>query len=572
VKTTREVAIFLESYCTLLELSGADTFRIRAYSNAIRIFENMEEDIGILVEGKKLTDIKGIGKSVASMVEDFYCTGSSTTFNKLQESIPNGLLEMLRIPGLGPRKISVLHKKANIETITMLSIACKNGSLSELKGFGEKTQNNILKGIDHLKENQSRTRIDIASNETQPLYDALKNSPCVLQFEIAGSFRRSLETVKDIDFVISSTDPEAVTKIFITHSSVKEVIQHGKTKSAIRLKSGLQVDLRIVSEEEFPYTLHHFTGSKEHNVGLRARAIERGCKINEYGLYKNDERIHCGGESDFFAALGLQYIPPELREGRGEIEAASDNMIPKLINVKDIVGMLHMHSNYSDGVDSIIDLSKAVKKRGFSYMGITDHSQTATYAGGLSFDRVKRQWEEIDKLNETMAPFKILKGIESDILSDGSLDYTDKELEKFDFIVASIHSQFNMDREKMTERIVRAIKHPNTCIIGHLTGRLLLERPGYELNLEKIFEQAALNNVSIEINAHPSRLDLDWRHVKLARENGVMISVNTDAHHQSGLDHIRHGIGIARKGWLQRNDVLNTLDADSFLKFANISK
>ncbi|MEE3234101.1 MAG: DNA polymerase/3'-5' exonuclease PolX [Candidatus Latescibacterota bacterium] len=568
MKTTREVAIYLESYCTLLELSGAETFRARAYSNAVRIFENMEDDIDRLVEEKKLTSIKGIGKSVASLVEEFYSTGSSTAFIKLQESIPNGLLEMLRIPGLGPRKISILHKEANIDTVDQLSAACKNGSLSELKGFGEKTQNNILEGIELLKENQGRTRIDIAGNETVPLYRALKNNQNILQIEIAGSFRRALETVKDIDFVISATDPAAATELFTQHSSVKEVIQQGKTKSAVRLHSGLQVDLRIVSEEEFPYTLHHFTGSKEHNVALRARANERGLKINEYGLHKDEERIRCVGENDFFAALGLQYIPPELREGQGEIEAAEKETIPDLISSNDIKGMLHIHSNYSDGIDSISDLATAVKLRGFSYMGLTDHSQTAAYAGGLSFDRVKRQWEEIDILNETLAPFKILKGIESDILSDGSLDYKDNELEQFDFIVASIHSQFNMDREKMTERIVRAISHPSTCIIGHLTGRLLLERPGYELNLDIIFEEAALNKVSIEINAHPSRLDLDWRHVKTARDSGVLISINTDAHQLSGLDNLQYGIGVARKGWLQKSDVLNTIDAAAFIKFA----
>ena len=568
MKTTREVAIFLESYCTLLELSGAETFRARAYSNAVRIFENMEDDIGSLVEGKKLTSIKGIGKSVASLVEEFYCTGSSNAFIKLQESIPNGLLEMLRIPGLGPRKISILHKEANIDTIDQLASACNNGSLSGIKGFGVKTQKNILKGIEHLKENQGRTRIDIATKETLPLYDSLKNNQNILQVEIAGSFRRALETVKDIDFVISATDSATATELFTQHSSVKEVIQKGKTKSAVRLHSGLQVDLRIVSEEEFPYTLHHFTGSKEHNIALRSRANERGLKINEYGLYRDEERIRCVGENDFFSALGLQYIPPELREGQGEIEAAEENAIPDLISANDIKGMLHMHSNYSDGINSLSDLAKAVKMRGFSYMGLTDHSQTAAYARGLSFDRVKRQWEEIDILNETMAPFKIFKGIESDILSDGSLDYKDNELEQFDFIVASIHSQFNMDREKMTERIVRAISHPSTCIIGHLTGRLLLERPGYELNLDRIFEEAVLNNVSIEINAHPSRLDLDWRHVKIARDHGVMLSINTDAHQLSGLDNLQYGIGIARKGWLRKSDVLNTVDTNAFLNFA----
>ena len=411
MKTTREIASFLESYCTLLELSGADTFRVRAYSNAVRIFENIDDNINSLIKEKKLTSIKGIGKSVASLVDEFYSTGSSSAFIDLQESIPDGLIEMLRIPGLGPRKISFLHNEANIETIDQLEDSCKNGNLSNLKGFGKKTQDNILKGIELLKTNQGRSRIDIAGSEMFPLFNSLKKNNEVIRIEIAGSFRRALETVKDIDFVVCATNHKTVTKLFTTHSSVKEVIQEGTTKSAVRLHSGLQVDLRIVSEDEFPFTLHHFTGSKEHNVILRARANDRGLKINEYGLYKNDDRIRCEEEEDFFSALDLQYIPPELREGKGEIEAAEQNNIPSLISIYDIKGMLHMHSNYSDGMNSIAELANAVKTRGFSYMGLTDHSQTAAYAGGLSFEKVKRQWEEIDTLNERMTPFKILKGI-----------------------------------------------------------------------------------------------------------------------------------------------------------------
>jgi DNA polymerase (family X) len=335
----------------------------------------------------------------------------------------------------------------------------------------------------------------------------------------------------------------------------------------VRLHNGLQADLRVVADDEFPYILHHFTGSKEHNVELRARAIDLGLKINEYGLFRGEERIDCIDEAAFFKVLGLDYIPPELREGLGEIAAAANGELPELINEQDMRGMLHLHSNYSDGADSIAAMAQAVQQRGYTYMGMSDHSQSAAYAGGLKVDAVRRQWDEIDALNEELAPFHIFKGIESDILGDGSLDYEDDILEQFDFVVASVHSQFNLKREAMTARIIRAIEHPATTIVGHLTGRLLLEREGYDVDIDAIIAAAARARVSIEINAHPARLDMDWRHVKKARDQGVKITVNTDAHRLSGLDYLSYGIGCARKGWLRREDVPNTLELDAFRQY-----
>jgi DNA polymerase (family X) len=564
MKTAREIADFLEEYCTLLELSGADSFRLRAYTNAVRIFENLDADLADIIERDALTEIKGVGKSVAALVGEYARTDSAAAYEKLKSEVPQGLLDMLRVPGLGPRKITAIRSELQIEDLEALEQACRDGRLDQLKGFGKKTQENILKGIEYIRRYQDRSRADLARESAESLLAALRAHPATQRVEVAGSLRRRRETVKDIDFVLSSQAPETAAELFTKHESVAEIVQRGQTKSAVRLHNGLQADLRVVADDEFPYILHHFTGSKEHNVELRARAIDMGLKINEYGLFRGEERIDCIDEAAFFKALGLAYIPAELREGLGEIAAAANGELPELINEQDVRGMLHLHSNYSDGADSIAAMAQAVQERGYTYMGMSDHSQSAAYAGGLKVDAVRRQWDEIDALNEELAPFHIFKGIESDILGDGSLDYADDILEQFDFVVASVHSQFNLKREAMTARIIRAIEHPATTIVGHLTGRLLLDREGYDVDIDAIIAAAASARVSIEINAHPARLDMDWRHVKKARDQGVKITVNTDAHRLSGLDYLSYGIGCARKGWLRREDVPNTLELDAF--------
>ncbi len=567
MKSAREIADFLDQHCTLLELSGADAFRTRAYANAVRTIEHFDGDLEEYIARDALTEIKGIGKSVAALIGEYAEHGTAQAYEKLRAEVPQGLLDMLRVPGLGPRKINAIRSALGIEDLEALAAACRDGRLGGLKGFGKKTQDNILKGIEHIRRYQDRSRADRARQSAQPLLEALRAHPATMRVEAAGSLRRRRETVKDIDFVLSSSDPEASSALFAEHESVAEVLQQGPTKSAVRLHDGIQADLRVVADDEFPYVLHHFTGSKDHNVALRARANDMGLKINEYGLFRGDERIECADEEAFFRALGLDYIAPELREGLGEIDAAAEGQLPALVSASDICGMLHLHSTYSDGADSIAAMAAAVQERGYPYMGMADHSQSAAYAGGLKVDAVKRQWDEIDALNEGLAPFHIFKGIESDILADGSLDYEDSILEQFDFVVASVHSQFNLDRDAMTQRFVRAIEHPATTIIGHLTGRLLLDREGYDLDFEAIFAAAAQHRVSIEINAHPARLDLDWRHVRKAQQAGVILSVNTDAHRTTGLDHLTYGIGCARKGWLGPQDVLNALDIDGFRRF-----
>ena len=561
--SAKEAAIFIEEYGVLLELSGANAFRVRAYNNAVRTLEMLETPLDALIAAGTLGEVKGIGKSVGELVLEFADTGTATAYEELRASVPDGLLDMLRVPGLGPRKIIAIREALGIEDLDALALACGDGKLAELKGFGKKTQENILKGIEYIRAHRGRFRADVARESTQTLFDTLQALPQTQRIEVAGSLRRAKETVKDVDFVVSANEPQVISDAFVAHPAVAEIAAQGETKSSVRLNNGMQVDLRVVTDGEFPYILHHFTGSKEHNVALRARAQGQGLKINEYGLYRGEERVECVDETAFFAAMGLAYIPPELREGLGEIEAAAKNALPELLTAADIRGMLHVHSTYSDGADSIEAMALAVRERGYDYLGMADHSQAAAYAGGLNVDAVKRQWDEIARLNEKLAPFRIFKGIESDILGDGSLDYTDDILEQFEYIVVSVHSQFNLDRAKMTARIIRAIEHPCATIVGHLTGRLLLDREGYDVDVDQIIEAAARCGVAIEINAHPARLDIDWRHVKKARDHGVQIAVNTDAHSTGGLDNLPYGIGIARKGWLRAKDVPNALDCEA---------
>ena len=561
--SAKEAAIFIEEYGVLLELSGANAFRVRAYTNAVRILEMLETPLDALIAAGTLGEVKGIGKSVGELVLEFADTGTATAYEELRASVPDGLLDMLRVPGLGPRKIIAIREALGIEDLDALALACGDGKLAELKGFGKKTQENILKGIEYIRAHRGRFRADVARESTQTLFDTLQALPQTQRIEVAGSLRRAKETVKDVDFVVSANEPQVISDAFVAHPAVAEITAQGETKSSVRLNNGMQVDLRVVPDGEFPYILHHFTGSKEHNVALRARAQGQGLKINEYGLYRGEERVECVDETAFFAAMGLAYIPPELREGLGEIEAAAENALPELLTAADIRGMLHVHSTYSDGADSIEAMALAVRERGYDYLGMADHSQAAAYAGGLNVDAVKRQWDEIARLNEKLAPFRIFKGIESDILGDGSLDYADDILEQFEYIVVSVHSQFNLDRAKMTARIIRAIEHPCATIVGHLTGRLLLDREGYDVDVDQIIEAAARCGVAIEINAHPARLDIDWRHVKKARDHGVQIAVNTDAHSTGGLDNLPYGIGIARKGWLRAKDVPNALNCEA---------
>ncbi|PHO08299.1 histidinol-phosphatase [Thermoanaerobacterium thermosaccharolyticum] len=550
----------------LLELKGENPFKSRAYYNAARTIEVLDDDIEKLIKEDRLKDVKGIGDALNKKLTELITTGRLEYYENLKASIPEGLIEMLKIPGLGPKKIKTLYDILDIKTVGELEYACNENRLVELPGFGEKTQKKILEGIQFIKQFSGQHLFMDAYLEATSLKQYLIDSGLTIRCEIAGSLRRRKEIVKDIDILATCDNPEKLIDVFTKYEDIRDIVAKGETKTSITLRSGINVDLRVVKDEEYPYALHHFTGSKEHNTAMRHRAKQMGIKMNEYGLFKDDLLVKCYDEDDIFKSLGLQYIPPELRENMGEIEAAEKGLLPVLIDEKDIKGVFHVHTMYSDGTNTISEMVNAARDRGYKVIGITDHSKSAFYANGLKEEDILRQLDEIDELNHKYADIKILKGIESDILKDGSLDYDEDILKRFDFVIASVHSNFKMSKDDMTERIIKAIKNKYTKIIGHLTGRLLLARDGYDLDMYKVIDVAAEYGKIIEINSSPYRLDLDWRYIKYAKEKGVKFAICPDAHRIEGLDDVKYGVGIARKGWLEAKDVINTYDYDELNK------
>ena len=553
------VAGLLEEIGILLELKGENPFKSRAYYNAARTVELMgEEELEKLVREDKLKDVKGIGAALNDKLKEFVLTGRLPYYEELKASVPEGLLEMLKVPGLGPRKVRALYDLLEITTLAELEYACRENRLVNLKGFGQKTQENILEGIEFLRRYQGQYFYNEARQVADNLLEKIKEFPDLGEASLAGSIRRCRELVKDIDLVASAADPGKLTRFFVELPAVSEVIAHGETKASVQLQEGINADLRVVRPEEFPYALHHFTGSKEHNTALRHRSKSMGLKINEYGLFRGEDLVVCRDETEFFAALGLAYIPPELRENNGEIEAAESGSLPTLVEAGAIRGIFHVHTTYSDGTNSIEEVVSACREAGLEYVGITDHSQSASYAGGLKEDDLARQREEIAALREKYPDLGIYCGVESDIRADGSLDYPDAVLEKLDFVIASVHSGLKMERTKMTERLLKALAHPLVTMLGHPTNRLLLGRDSSPLDLEEVFEAAVENGVILELNASPARLDLDWRHLKKVREMGLLVSINPDAHRIESFSDTDIGVAIARKGWLEKKDVFNT--------------
>jgi DNA polymerase (family 10) len=558
----KSVINILNEIGLLLELQGENPFKIRAYYNAARALETLDEDIEILVKNNKLKEVKGIGEAINKKITELITTGRLEYYENLKASIPEGLVEMLKIPGLGPKKIKTLYDKLDIKTVGELEYACLENRLVELPGFGEKTQKKILEGIKFVKRFSNQHLFSEAYSEANLLKQYLLKTGLVIRCEIAGSIRRKKEIVKDIDILATTDNPQKLMESFVEYEKTKDVIVRGDTKTSITLGSGINADLRVVKDEKYPYALHHFTGSKEHNTAMRHRAKRMGIKINEYGLFKGDTLIKCQDEEEIFRKLNLSYIPPEIRENMGEIEAAEKGEIPVLVEEKDIKGVFHVHTNYSDGANSLTEMVYSARELGYKYIGITDHSKSARYAHGLNEEDILRQFDEIDRLNEKYSDIKILKGIESDILKDGSLDYEEDLLKKFDFVIASVHSNFKMSKEEMTERIIKAVKNKYTTIIGHLTGRLLLSRDGYDLDVYRVIDACAEYDKIIEINSNPHRLDIDWRYIKYAKEKGVKLAICPDAHRVEGLRDVKYGIGIARKGWFEAKDVINTYDVD----------
>lgn len=563
----KTVVDILNEIGLLLELKGENPFKSRAYYNAARIIEVLDEDLETLVKEGRLKDVKGIGDALSKKLTELVTTGKLQYYEELKQSIPPGLMDMLKIPGLGPKKVKVLYDKLGITTVGELEYACIENRLLSLPGFGEKTQKKILEGIQFVKQFSGYHLYSEAYQEAVKLKEHLERTGLVIRCEIAGSLRRKKEIVKDIDIIATSHTPRELMDSFVNFQDIKNVVAKGDTKTSVILKSGINADLRVVRDEEFPYALHHFTGSKEHNTAMRHRAKAMGIKMNEYGLFKDDVLIECASEEEIFEKLNLQYIPPELRENAGEIEAAERGEIPVLVEEKDLKGIFHVHTTYSDGRSSLANIVDRARELGYSYIAITDHSKSASYANGLDEERLLEQWEEIEDLNRKYSDFTILKGIEVDILPDGSLDYSDDVLGKFDLVIASIHFHFKMSRQEMTRRLIRAIENKHTHIIGHLTGRLLLSRDGYDIDIYQVIEAAREYGKVLEINSSPYRLDLDWRYIKYARDRGVKFAICPDAHSTDGLEDVKYGVGIARKGWLEAKDIINTYDIQQLLHF-----
>jgi len=557
---TKETIIqILEEIATLLELTGENPFKSRAYQNAARNLEKIEVDFDELVKENRLTEIEGIGEAISKKLTELIQTGKLEYYEKLKDSVPPGHLEMLKIPGLGPKKIHALYEQLGVKDVGELEYACLENRLVDLKGFGKKTQDNILAGIAKLKVYKERRLYAEISAEAEVLLEYLKRDKSILSISIAGSLRRGNETVKDIDILAASKNPEKLGGHFTSYERIETVTASGETKVSVVLKSGINADLRIVTSAEYPYALHHFTGSKEHNTAMRGRAKDMGLKMNEYGLFRRDKNIKCASEEELFAALKLQFIEPELRENMGEIQAAEKNELPKLVEEKDVRGIFHVHTNFSDGGETLENMARAAREMGLQYIGISDHSRSAYYAGGLQIEDIKKQHELIDKFNEKLKPFHIFKGIEADILPDGSLDYDEKTLARFDFVIAAVHSNFNMPVREMTARLKKALQNKYATMLAHPTGRLLLSREPYAVNLEEVIDTAAKFGKAVELNANAHRLDLDWRHCIYAKRKGVKIAINPDAHQIAGLRDVSFGVKIARKGWLSSEDCLNCM-------------
>ncbi|MFO0844632.1 MAG: DNA polymerase/3'-5' exonuclease PolX [Gemmataceae bacterium] len=565
-----QVAAILAEIGTLLELQGESSFRVNAYHNGARAVLQMEEDLGEVVRQGRLEEVPGIGATLREKITTLVTTGRLKFYDDLKAKIPAGLIDMLRVPGLGPKKVIALHTQLGIDTLDKLKVACEAGQVAKLKGFGAKTQEKILEGLRYINEVGNRVRLDQALAVADALVAGLRGLPGVEQIEVCGSIRRRKETVKDIDLLVSSkADPTPIMEAFVKLPGVVQITGQGETKSSVvvqrTMPSGKRItmnaDLRVVTPEQYPFGLHYFSGSKEHAVAMRVRAQKHGLKLNEYELAGDGKRVKAKGEADIFQALGLDYIPPELREDTGEMDAAERHELPHLVEASDIHGLFHNHTVYSDGSNTVEEMALAGKALGLSYLGIGDHSRSLTIANGLSPERVRQQHKEIDAVNKKLKGFKVFKGTECDILLDGTLDYDDELLAEFDYVVASVHSHFNLSREEMTERIVRAVRHPRVTMLCHVTGRLLLQREGYQVDVDAVLRAAAQSGCLVEINADPHRLDLDWVGCKRARAVGVTLVINPDAHSTHGLANYLFGVDVARRGWLEKADVFNSRGA-----------
>lgn len=561
-----DIVDVLEEIAVLLELKGENPFKIRAYSAGARALETLEDDLGELIDSGELGSVKGIGSALVEKIETLYATGELEYYSKLRASVAPGLIEMLEIPGLGGKKVKKLHDALGVESIDALQKACESGDVAELKGFGPKSAEKILSGIANRAAYAQRHLWWSAREVAMPILEGLRELAQVERAEVAGSLRRLKETVGDLDFIVAAVEAGPVMDWFVGQAMVAEVTAHGETKSSVRFEGGLQADLRVVPVEQFAFALHHFTGSKEHNVAMRQRALAKGYSLSEWGLTEKGANapaeLGIDSEKGLFEFLGLQEIRPELREGMGELEAAEADCLPALVEMGDLRGVFHNHTTASDGRASIEEMAEAAGALGLGYLGLADHSKASFQANGLDDARVLKMADSIRAFNESgESEVHVFAGIECDILPDGSLDLEDGTLAALDYAVMSVHSSFGLSEEAMTARVIRAIEHPATTMLGHPTGRLLLRRESYKIDLQKVIDAAIANKVIIEINANPRRLDMDWRLWRRAAEKGLMCAINPDAHDTEGLAYVEAGVNIARKGWLTPEQILNCRDA-----------
>jgi len=553
-----ELAALFNEIADLLELKGESPFRVNAYRRAARALEGLTEDVEEVAARGALEEIPGVGKSIAEKITEYLRTGKITYHQELLRELPAGLPELMRIPGLGPKTAMAIYQHLGITTVEDLERAARTSRLSSVPRMGAKTIENILRGIEQLRRAGTRLPLGTVLPYAEEIVARLRGLRSVHQISVAGSLRRMKDTIGDIDILATSSDPEQAMHTFVRMPEVSQVLSHGTTRSSVILRAGIQADLRVVEPAAFGAALQYFTGSKEHNIKLRERAIRMGLKINEYGVFRGERRIAGSTEEEVYAAVKLPWIPPELREDQGEIEAAEAGRLPRLVELRDIRGDLHMHTKWSDGAATAEEMARAAQGLGYEYICITDHSRSLKFAGGVGVDDLRQHIRDVRRLSERLGGVAVLIGSEVEILADGSLDYPDEVLAELDVVIASVHTRFRMDVRAMTERIIRAMQNPYVTIIGHPTGRLVQQRDPYSVDVEQLVEAARKTGTILEVNAAPERLDLKDVHVRLAKESGVLLAVNTDAHSTSQLRYMVLGVGTARRGWAEAKDVVNT--------------
>jgi len=560
-KHNADIAAVFEEIADLLEIQGANPFRMRAYRNAARVVGELSQEISRLLEkGEDLTELPGIGDDLAGKIKEIAGSGHCSLLDRLHTELPPAITELLKIPGLGPKRVKALYHDLDVQTLEQLYRAARDGKIRDLPGFGEKTENNILQAIEVHANQTQRFKLAIAAQYAEALEKFLAATPGVLKVTVAGSYRRMRETVGDLDILATASTATAsqVVQHFTNYDEVAEILSAGPTRASVILKCGLQVDLRVVKAESYGAALHYFTGSKSHNIAIRRMAQKSGLKINEYGVFRDKTRIAGETEASVYAAVGLSYIPPELRENRGEIAMARAGQLPQLVEQADLRGDLHVHTKATDGHNSLREMARAALSNGFEYIAITEHSRRLAFTHGLDPLQLAQQCDEIDQLNAELKGITLLKSIEVDILEDGSLDLPDSALARLDMVVGAVHSSFNLSRAKQTERILRAMQHPYFTLLAHPTGRLIQRRAPYDVDMLRIIREARNCGCFLELNAHPERLDLLDTQCLMAKEEGVLISINSDAHSVYDFANLRFGIGQARRGWLEKRDVLNT--------------